>query len=167
MPDQKMEETQERKRLASPFGSEFPKTKNFKKSKCDDRFMINLKVKVNEDHTVSPDESDKVDLVELIQTYKDQCGMEMAKKLIKIGQAQPGDFADDGKHSVDCTLLPQNPQQAANLAVAAGKQTEALRNQFGLPDTELSGEQLEAMLNAYFSKHPEFIKQPEKAKEAE
>lgn len=167
MPDEKKEKAQERKRLASPFGSEFPQTKNFTRSDCSDKYMINLKVKVNEDHSVSPDESDKVDLDALIQTYKDQCGMEMAQRLIKLGQAQPGDFADDGQHSVDCTKLPQSTQEAANMAVAAGKQTEALRKKFGLPNADLDGDQLEAMLNAYFSKHPEFIKQPAPAKEAE
>lgn len=47
------------------------------------------------------------DLHELAQSFKDQCGMSVAKRMI----AQTGDpnlFADDGQHSADISHIPDN-----------------------------------------------------------
>lgn len=47
---------------------------------------------------------DKVDLYSLIQTYKDQCGVEYIMGLVAKGMANPDKFADDGKHGGDASL---------------------------------------------------------------
>lgn len=148
--------------LPSPFKPSFmPAPRGTKPVKADERYMIDLKVKVDGLSAV-PDESNKIDLVKLIQTYKDQCGMEMARKLIKIGQVPPDAFADDGKHSFDCSNVPSTPQDVANALVRANNNVDAMRKEFNIPVGDINGEQLEAILNAYFSKHPEFIQQPKK-----
>lgn len=45
----------------------------------------------------------ELDLVELIQSYKDSCGLEYCQKLIKQGLVSEDAFADDGRHSVDAS----------------------------------------------------------------
>lgn len=125
----------------------------FQPVKCNDPFMANLKVKVNGDGTVSPDESDLVNLDEMIQTYRDQCGMEMAIRLIKLGQIDPQSLADDGKHSYDGTKVPDGRQAIDNAAIAAGEKVEAAMSEFGIPDGNVSDEQLDALIGKYIEKH--------------
>lgn len=60
-----------------------------RKTKADEKMMINLGVKKLEDGTVVPDESNLVDLDAMVQTYKDQCGMEAAKRLLQTGEKTP------------------------------------------------------------------------------
>lgn len=128
---------------------------------CNDRFMVNLKVVVNPEtgHT-HPDESDKVDLVALIQTYKDQCGMELAKRLIKQG-VDPAVFADDGKHSGDVTdPTLQSPQAIANAALGNAEAVAQIKKALGLPDNAnaLSEEQLSTLVSKVIAeKYPNLI----------
>lgn len=128
---------------------------------CSAHFMVNLKVKVNEDHTVSPDESDLVDLDAMTQTYKDQCGMEAAKRLLKLGQAQPSDFADDGKGSYDASIIPETAQARANAAVAAGVQLDAVKAKYGIdPTAKLTEDQVNAIIKDYIQANADkFIQQ--------
>lgn len=125
----------------------------FEAVNVNDPYMANLKVKVNEDGTVSPDESDLVNLDELIQTYKDQCGMELAKRLIKLGQIDPASLADDGKHSYDGSKVPDGAQAIANAAIAAGKNVDAAKSALGIPEGNLTDEQLDALIKGYIEKH--------------
>lgn len=127
---------------------------------CSAHFMVNLKVKVNEDHTVSPDESDLVDLDAMTQTYKDQCGMEAAKRLLKLGQAQPSDFADDGKGNYDASVIPETPQARANAAVVAGVQLDAVKAKYGIdPNAKLTEDQVNAIIKEYIQQNAaQFVK---------
>lgn len=122
--------------------------------KCDEKMMVNLGVKVQEDGTVVPDESNLVDLDAMIQTYKDQCGMELAKRLIKLGQAAPEDFADDGKGSFDDSAIPPTSQARANAAVAAKAQLDAIKDVYGIPkDVELTDAQYDALVKDFVEKN--------------
>lgn len=136
----------------------------------DKRMMVQLKVKFNaETGSTEPDESDTIDLVEMTQTYKDQCGVEAAIRLIKTGQATPSQFADDGKHSLDLMGVPDN---AADLVAACMRSEEAvkiLRDKFGIPEnaanltddqlSSLIGKKVEEVLGNYIVKQT--IKQEE------
>lgn len=134
-------------------------TRVFQPVKANDPYMANLKVKVNEDGTVSPDECDLVNLDEVSQTYRDQCGMEMAKRLIKLGQIDPQSLADDGKHSYDGTKVPEGRQAIDNAAIASGKQVDAAKAALGIPDGELTQDQLDAIVKGYIEKHlDQFVK---------
>lgn len=62
-------------------------------------------------------EKDPIDLDELIQSYKDQCGMEQAQMLIARGLASADDFAAQPGDYGDTSTLPDNINDAyqANL----------------------------------------------------
>lgn len=136
-------------------------------TKADQKFMVDLKVKVQEDGKVVPDESNLVDLDSLIQTYKDQCGMEAAKRMIKLGQASPEDFADDGKGSYDGTNIPETAQGRANAAVIAQKQADAVKAKYGIdPGQDLTQEQFENIIKNYIAANPDkFVAPVAKAQE--
>lgn len=138
-----------------------------KATKCDERMMVDLKVKKDEDGNVIPDESNLVDLDALIQTYKDQCGMELAKKMLKLGQATPEDFVDDGKGNYDSSAIPETPQARANAAVAAKAQADAVKQKFGIPtDQDLTQEQFENLIKSYISANPDKFIKPVEANSA-
>lgn len=110
--------------------------------------------------STKPDYSNKIDLVALIQTYKDQCGMELAKRLIKQG-VDPAVFADDGKHSGDVTdPTLQSPQAIANAALANAEAVAQIKKALGLPDNAnaLSEEQLSTLVGKVIAeKYPNLI----------
>lgn len=109
-----------------------------------------------------PDYSERVNLVELIQTYKDQCGMTMAMRLIKQG-VDPAVFADDGQHSGDATAPTlQSAQSIANAAIQKEAQVAALREALGLPSNaaELGDDVLSTLVAKVIEeKYPNIIKQ--------
>lgn len=97
------------------------------------------------------DESDKLDLVELIQSYKDQCGVEFMLKQVKIGAIAPESLADDGNHSGDASMpLDVNDAYRANLAskVDGAKLADAL----GLKEDELTEENIRKAIEAIYAK---------------
>lgn len=137
--------------------------------KCDVRQFIQLGVKFDPaTGSTSPDESNIIDLVELTQTYKDQCGMELAKRLLKNGMATPEQFQDDGKHSGDATLPGlESAQAAANAAIAAEKNVEAMLQQLGMDKNvlTLSEDQLSALISKTISeKFPQLIQHKQETK---
>lgn len=142
-----------------------------KPQKLSENYIIDLKVNFDpKTGKAIPDESDKKDLVALIQTYKDQCGVEAMKRLIKTGQAQPEDFSDDGKSGMDTTIVPDTAQGRANLAAAAAQQTDQIKQNLNLPDdaNNMTDEQLTALIKGYIEKNPDkFIKSSEVKQDAQ
>lgn len=45
----------------------------------------------------------QIDMVEVVQSYKDSCGIEAVKRDLACGRVTPEDLADDGKHGGDFT----------------------------------------------------------------
>lgn len=122
--------------------------------KCDVKEMVQLKVSVGEDGKAYPDEGDVVDLDALIQTYKDQCGMEGAKRMLKQGLITPEELADDGKSSYDGSVIPETAQDRANAAVAAQKNLDSVKAMFGIePGQDLTDEQVDALIKSYIEKN--------------
>lgn len=64
-------------------------------------------------------QKDPIDLDEVIQSYKDQCGMELAQNLIKRGLADPDDFAAKPGDYGDISALPDNLNDAYQASLAA------------------------------------------------
>lgn len=60
-----------------------------------------------------------LDLDALIQTYKDQCGMELAQMQLKRGLASPEDFAAVPGDYGDTSTLPDNINDAYQQKLAA------------------------------------------------
>lgn len=141
-----------------------PGTKfDFKGTAANDPYMANLGVKVTDDGTVLPDESNLVNLDELIQTYKDQCGMELALRLIKLGQMDPASLADDGKHGFDARTVPDTPQGIANAAILSKLNVDAIRSELGIPEgADIPQEALDRFVSAYIQANlDKFVKPTE------
>lgn len=66
-------------------------------------------------------EKDPMDLDAQIQTYKDQCGMELAQLEIKRGLASPEDFAAKPGDYGDTSTLPDNLNDAYRASLDAKK----------------------------------------------
>lgn len=64
-------------------------------------------------------QKDPLDLDALVQSYKDQCGMELAQLQIKRGLASPNDFAAVPGDYGDTSNLPDNLNDAYQASMAA------------------------------------------------
>lgn len=88
----------------------------------------------------------KINIVEQIQTYRDDCGMELMKKMIAQG-ADPKVFADDGLHGADCTL-PTDLNEALAAAQAATAKANAAADKLGIQDYAKSSDIEKLVLDA-------------------
>ena len=66
-------------------------------------------------------EKDPLDLDAQVQTYKDQCGMELAQLQLKRGLASPEDFAAKPGDYGDTSMLPDNLNDAYRASLDAKK----------------------------------------------
>lgn len=131
---------------------------------CHVDYMVKLNVIFHpETGTTEPDESEMVNLTEVIQTYKGQCGMELARKLIAQG-VDPATFADDGQHSGDATSPTlQSAQAIANAAIQQQVTVEQIRQALGLPTNAetLDDSTLSTLVEKIIKeKYPNIIQQP-------
>lgn len=96
-------------------------------------FKYGLKLE-KETGTTKPIIAEEIDTDQLIQSYKDTCGLEAAQKMIRSGLASPEQFADDGKHSGDLTGVPDyagdlvRQVQQSNAAAAQVKSALGIEN---------------------------------------
>lgn len=106
--------------VLTPFGTpvrEFKPTRTSKLYKKEiAQFGLELDQKTGSTFVVS---KDPLDLDALIQSYKDQCGMEMAQLMLKRGLASPDDFAAKPGDYGDTSTLPDNLNDAYQAAQAA------------------------------------------------
>lgn len=115
--------------------------------------------------STTPNYKDTVDLEELVQTYRDQCGMDAALRLLKTGQATQADFADDGNHSGETNEDLENIQMVSNAAILASKGTASLADQLDLPEgaEKMTEEQLATLIaKTIQEKYPNMIKKEDK-----
>lgn len=118
-----------------------------------ERFLIQPKpVLVEGTGDTKIDITDKLDLVELAESYKDQCGVEYMLKQIKLGMAVPAQFADDGQHSGDASAFPDNAADAYQAALKANEQKKELAKQLGIPVENLTEENIAAKVAEIFGK---------------
>lgn len=75
-------------------------------------------------------EKDPLDLDAQIQTYKDQCGMELAQLQIKRGLADPADFAAQPGDYGDTSTLPDNINDAYRASLDAKNAAKVDLSQF-------------------------------------
>lgn len=71
-----------------------------------------------------------IDLYQITQSYKCECGLELMKTLIKTGVADPGDFQDDGTMSGDDTL-PTDINTLSEVLAADGQKVGKLVQALG------------------------------------
>lgn len=103
--------------------------------------LVQLKVKFDpETGSTTVDESDSIDLDSMIQTYKDQCGVEYVMKLIKMGMANPDKFMDDGKHGGDASA-PTDINDALALANAGNSVAQQIAKSLGMSIDETTTDQ--------------------------
>lgn len=165
-----MDNQQQTKQAEKKYIPGFPKV-DCVPVKCDEEFMVDLKVKFDPaTGKTTPDDSNKVNLHEIIQTYKDQCGMELAKKLIRTGQVPPDAFKDDAHHDYNCAAIPEGRQALDNLVIQNKAQVDALAAGLGIPSDygKLTDDQLTSLVKEYISRNSDkFIKPSAPVKEAE
>lgn len=93
-------------------------------NKCDERYLHKYTYKADHESlalVLSDEDVEPLDLVEMTQSYKNECGIEAMKLLLKSGQASPEDFADDGTGSADSTQFPTNLNDAYQASLETRK----------------------------------------------
>lgn len=146
MPEQVM---QEEKKVLCPLGFLVPnadETNDFGKD-----VLIKTKLKFDpETGSTEVDESETIDLVEMIQTYKDQCGVEYVQRLIKMGMATPTQFMDDGKHGGDASA-PTDINDALAFAKAGNSAAKQIAKSLGMSiDANTTDQQIADRIKAIF-----------------
>lgn len=139
----------------------------------DDALIIHYGLDVDtETHRTIVSVAEKVDLTKLIQSYKDECGVEAALRLIKLGRASPEDFCDDGQHGVDATVFPKFQGDLLKKLEPGIEQGEELKKELGIPSSvkvdESNVEELVGLyVKKYFDKIAASANQAESKKEGE
>lgn len=146
MPNQVKEQAQ---KVLCPLGFLVPnadETNDFGKD-----VLIKTKLKFDpETGSTEVDESETIDLVEMIQTYKDQCGVEYVQKLIKMGMATPSQFMDDGRHGGDASA-PTDINDALALANAGNSAAQQIAKSLGMTiDESTTDQQIADRIKAIF-----------------
>lgn len=109
-------------------------------------------------------QEEKIELYPLIQSYKDQCGMEYVQKLIRTGYATADKFADDGKHGGEVPAST-DINDAYRASMAAKSSSDKLSAALGLDLSTATPEQIQAKLAEIYQAQQ---KQPvNESKEAE
>lgn len=126
----------------TPFGTPI---RPVKPTKCDKKFLeqfgVELDTKTGNTIIVH---KDPVDLDALIQSYRHECGMELAQTLIQRGLADPNDFYPEAKDYGDTSELPDNLNDAYR---------ESLRAQDAAGSLDLGQFKTEADIQAYVEKY--------------
>lgn len=136
--------------------------------KCDDKFLVKPKLVLDkETGSTKIDVSDKIDTCQMIQSYRDQVGVEAIMRLMAKGQLNPAAVADDGKHGLDISKLPDNINEARDAAIAAQGQKKEIAKIFGLDPKELTAANFEKLINAAVEKKLAEAKQKEVKENAE
>lgn len=142
-------EVKETQTVVDPFGVIPPKPI---KTKADKRYLDTYGVELDKaTGTTKVVVTGKIDLVEMIQANKDLCGMELVKKMIATGQADPSEFADDGAHGGDFSLGsdPTTVYMAAQEAAARASKASQELAALGLTEEQIktiSGEDLHKLI---------------------
>ena len=134
----------------------------------DEKYMVKPKLVLNkETGSTKVDRSDKVNLEEMIQSYRDQVGVEAIMRMMAKGQIMPGQVADDGKHGLDISQFPDNVNEARDAAIVAQAQKKEIAKIFGVNPKDLTPETFEKVINAAVEKKLAEAKQKEVKKDAE
>ena len=78
-----------------------------------------------------------VDLQAEIDARINDCGFTYMQTLLRTGQAKPSDFADDGMHGIDATVIPETVHDAHRLAEENNAQLQELAKALGLQDGDV------------------------------
>lgn len=103
--------------------------------KCDEHYLIQYDYALNKETGVfEVKETGKVDLTEIIQSNKENCGLNLALLNIARG-ADPSVYADDGKHGGDFSGTT-NINEAYQNALNAKEVAKSVAKELGIDDYE-------------------------------
>ena len=112
----------------TPFGTPIRKTEP---QDCSNKFLAQFGLELDkETGSTTIVVKDPLDLDAEIQTYKDQCGMELAQLEIKRGLASPEDFAAKPGDYGDISTLPDNINDAYRASLDAKQAAKIDLSQF-------------------------------------
>lgn len=92
----------------------------------------------------------KTDIVEITQSFKDQCGIEAMKLAIAKGQ-DPAIFADDGNHGGDFSGRPTNLNDAYRAALNSQQAAAQILGELGI-DNIPDGADIDALISEAIKK---------------
>lgn len=138
-----------------PFGVVRKKIQDKKILKKDLGFIREYGLEVDkETHRTKPVVKNKVDIDKLVQSYKEQCGIEYMLRMVQQGRVDLNDICDDGKHGVDATVIPTFAGDALRMLKPGIKEGEKLKDTLGIPkDLKLNEANLEAVLKPYIESY--------------
>lgn len=110
--------------------------------KCDEKDLNVYSLKLGEKGAAKVYVERKEDLDAIIQTYKDQCGLEAMITLLKRGQISATALADDGQHSGDGTV-PTELGEAFLFAQEKKVSGDALLKALGLSSVDVDSPDFE------------------------
>ena len=108
------------------------------------QYTVELDKSTGSTHVV---ETDPISIPELVASYQDQCGMEWARRMLKLGQLSPADLADDGKHGGDFSAMSTELNVAFRQAQAAKANGDQVAAAIGA-NGYMSEEDLDAYVKA-------------------
>lgn len=79
-----------------------------------------------------PDFSDQVTVQSIVDSYKDECGLAYALRQINQGRLMPTQLMDKGDRSGDVSNLPDNVNDAYQLAKASASDAEKVATDLGI-----------------------------------
>lgn len=122
------------KKVVNCFGITVPDVEPLK---CDEKYLVEYGQELNkETGQFEFVITGKTDLQELIQSFKEQCGIEAMKLAIAKGR-DPLFYADDGHHNADLTGLSTQINEAYRNKINAEEMKAKILNDLGidnLPD---------------------------------
>lgn len=114
----------------------------------DDHIFVKT-MEVDKDTMLVTPVYDRSSWKEEIIAQKDNCGMELMRRQLRLGLAKPSDFYDDGKSGFDTSVLPETVHDARKNADELNGEIAKIAQAIGLDDTQaLTADQLIDKLSA-------------------
>lgn len=115
-------------------------------TKLDDNRFIQLKVKFDPATGSTVPEEEVLDFQKVIESYREQCGVEFMIKQVKLGAISLASLADDGQHGADIAGSPDNINDAYQAAVVGNDNIAGLEKALDVNLEGLTQEQAEAAI---------------------
>ena len=112
----------------------------------DDNALIEVKTEFDPATGSTKPVESALDFQKLIESYKDQCGVEYMIKQVKLGAVQLSALADDGQHSADVSGVPETAADAYQAGLAASAELDGFAKALGVNLSGLSQKDAEALI---------------------
>ena len=130
-------------------------------TKANDNDLIQVKTEFDKKTGSTHPVEEKLDFQKMIESYKDEAGIDFMMKQVKLGALSLSSLADDGKHSADISNAPEHVDDAYQRAVVAKSDANKIYAALGV-DANATPEQIkEALAKIYAKAHSEPAKKEE------